>query len=74
VQAVKTPFKTSWFFDIELCLRLESMAPLRIWEVPLMKWEEVGYSSIRVSRFFDISRQIITIRSLVISHLKSVRA
>jgi hypothetical protein len=69
--AVKAPFKTSWFFDIELILRLDALGSLRIWEVPLMKWVEIGESSIKSSRYFDIFRQILTIRSLVKSQLKS---
>jgi dolichyl-phosphate beta-glucosyltransferase len=69
--AVKVPFKTSWFFDIELILRLDALDSLRIWEVPLMQWMEIGGSSIKSSRYFDIFRQILTIRSLVKSELKS---
>jgi len=64
-EAVKTPFRTSWFFDIELLLRLDASDSLRIWEVPLMKWEDIGESSIKVSKYLSICRQIITIRSLV---------
>ena len=68
--AVKAPFETSWFFDIELMLRLDALSSLRIWEVPLMKWMEIGESSIKSSKYFDIFRQILTIRSLVKSQLK----
>ena len=67
-EAVKLPFKTSWFFDIELILRLDELNSLRIWEVPLMKWEEIGESSIKGTRFTNILRQIITVRSLVKLH------
>ncbi len=70
-EAVKTPFRTSWFFDIELLLRLDALDSLRIWEVPLMKWEEIGESSIKVSKYLSICRQIITIRSLVKFHSKN---
>jgi len=64
-KAVFTPFRTSWFFDIELILRLESLGSLGIWEVPLMKWEEVGQSSIKSTKFLNVLLQILTIRSLV---------
>jgi len=70
-EAVKTPFKTSWFFDIELLLRLDTLDSLRIWEVPLMRWEEIGESSINSSKYLSICRQIIIIRSLVKIHSKS---
>lgn len=64
-KAVLTPFRTSWFFDIELILRLESLGSRGIWEVPLMKWEEVGQSSIKSTKFLNVLLQILTIRSLV---------
>ena len=70
-EAAKTPFKTSWFFDIELLLRLDTLDSLRIWEVPLMKWEEIRESSITGSKYLSICRQIITIRSMVRIHSKS---
>ena len=70
-EAVKTPFRTSWFFDIELLLRLDTLDSLRIWEVPLMKWEEIGESTISGSKYLSIFRQIITIRSLVKFHSKN---
>jgi dolichyl-phosphate beta-glucosyltransferase len=70
-EAVKTPFRTSWFFDIELILRLDNLDSIRIWEVPLVKWEEIGESSIKGARYLDICRQIITIRSLVKVHSKN---
>jgi dolichyl-phosphate beta-glucosyltransferase len=64
-EAVNSPFKTSWFFDIELILRLDALGSLKIWEVPLLKWEEIGESSIKTTKYLNILRQIITIRSLV---------
>jgi dolichyl-phosphate beta-glucosyltransferase len=70
-EAVKTPFRTSWFFDIELLLRLDTLDSLRIWEVPLMRWEEIGESSIKGSKYLSICWQIITIRSLVKFHSKN---
>lgn len=70
-EAVKTPFRTSWFFDIELLLRLDTLDSLRIWEVPLMRWQEIGEGSIKGSKYLSICRQIITIRSLVKFHSKN---
>jgi glycosyltransferase involved in cell wall biosynthesis len=64
-EAVNSPFKTSWFFDIELILRLDTLGSLKIWEVPLLKWEEIGESSIKTTKYLNILRQIVTIRSLV---------
>jgi dolichyl-phosphate beta-glucosyltransferase len=68
--AVNAPFKTSWFFDIELILRLDTLHSVMIWEEPLMKWNEVGDSSITISTYFNIFRQIFTIRALVKRHSK----
>lgn len=67
-EAVNVPFRTSWFFDIELILRLDALNSVKIWEIPLMKWDEIGKSSIKTSQYFNIYRQIITIRSLVKVH------
>ena len=70
-EAVKNPFRTSWFFDIELILRLDAINSLQIWETPLMKWEEIGQSSIKATRYLDIFQQMITIRQLVKLHSKN---
>lgn len=69
-KVVQEPFRTSWFFDIELILRLEALDSLGIWEVPLLKWDEIGQSSIKFSRYLDIVNQIFIIKSLVRRHLK----
>ena len=70
-EAIKFPFRTSWFFDIELILRLDALDSLMIWEVPLMKWQEIGESSIKSTRYVNIFKQIFTIRSLVRSDSKN---
>jgi glycosyltransferase involved in cell wall biosynthesis len=71
--AVKQPFLTSWFFDIELILRLEALDSLGIWEIPLMEWDEVGGSQIRFSKYPSIFLQIIKIRFMVRSYAMNCR-
>jgi glycosyltransferase involved in cell wall biosynthesis len=72
-EALKMPFRTSWFFDIELILRLDNFDSLLIWETPVMKWKDIGESSIKSSGYLNIFRQIIIIRSLVKLHTKNAK-
>jgi dolichyl-phosphate beta-glucosyltransferase len=70
-EAVRDPFITSWFFDIELILRLENLDASGVWEVPLMRWNEIENSSIKVSKYINVIQQIIRIRLLVRRQIKS---
>lgn len=45
--AINKPFETKWFIDIEIILRLRLIdSSLKIWEEPLLEWEDIGKSSI----------------------------
>ena len=54
IEAMSRSFVTSWFFDIEIILRLEKMNSLGIWEIPLTEWSEIEGSNIKPINFFLI--------------------
>lgn len=70
-EAISNPFTTSWFFDIELMLRLGYSNNRRIWEMPLASWTEIGGSSISPRKYFFVLKQIIKIKSLVLRHVRN---
>ena len=72
IEAMSRSFVTSWFFDIEILLRLEKMNSLGIWEIPLTEWSEIEGSSIKPIDFFLILRQILQARFLVKQHCKDL--
>ena len=48
VEAANQSFKTKWFVDVELLLRLRSRNPsIGVWEEPLMAWKDVSQSSLK---------------------------
>lgn len=48
-QALKTPLRTRWAFDLELLVRLRDADPcIRLLEVPLRSWHDVGGSNLTV--------------------------
>lgn len=66
-EALIQPFKTRWFFDIELLVRLKNFKEneLIMWEEPLMSWEEIANSKIRFSEFLRISGEILKVKAIV---------
>ncbi|MBX3229652.1 MAG: glycosyltransferase [Labilithrix sp.] len=51
VRALEEPFTTRWAFDVELLGRLlqeDGSEPLRILELPLVRWQDVGGSKLSV--------------------------
>ena len=48
VETVSKGFKTKWFVDLEILLRLRSHKDsIAIWEEPLMAWQDVSQSSLK---------------------------
>lgn len=60
LKAVQEPFKTRWFIDIELMMRIGRNKPdkLQLWEEPLNQWQEVPGSKLRPSSFMRIMFEI----------------
>ena len=64
---ISSPFRTRWFFDIELMNRLSMMmgSQLNIKELPLHYWQERSGSKIKARKYFSIFREILIARRLV---------
>ena len=73
LKSIQAPFKTRWFFDIELLVRLKSLKQneLIIWEEPLMSWKEIANSKISGLEFLRIAGEILRIKSMLKNSLKS---
>jgi dolichyl-phosphate beta-glucosyltransferase len=55
----KEPFKTKWFFDVELLLRIKSACPLsKGIEYPLNKWIDPGGSKMNIFKFPAIIKEL----------------
>jgi|688.fasta_scaffold379107_2 dolichyl-phosphate beta-glucosyltransferase len=63
-RAITSKFKTRWFFDIELLLRLYSEGG-KTWEVPVKHWRDVDGSKITLSKYLLILKEIILIRMIL---------
>lgn len=61
--ALATPFKTHWFFDLELMLNWAkaNQSHLRIWEEPLDSWCEISGSHLSFRNAFSVAREMVQI-------------
>lgn len=64
---LSTPFKTRWFFDIEIYSRLNVLNAhgISVWEHPLLGWDEVAESHINVREVFRIVKELYVIRKIL---------
>lgn len=60
LKAIQEPFRTRWFIDIELMMRIGRNKPdkLQLWEEPLNQWREVSGSKLRPSSYARIIFEI----------------
>ena len=63
--AIQETFKTRWFLDVELLLRLQSQGKQAFWEEPVDSWSDVKGSKIRMINYFSILKEIIYIHKIV---------
>ena len=65
-QCLTPPFKTRWFFEIELLGRWQRLhrRKMRIWEEPVEFWQDMSGSKIRLREFSRIAKEILKIRLL----------
>ncbi len=64
-RAFNSPFKTKWFVDLEIILRLRGDNPdLKVWEEPLLEWRDVKNSNISWKSSFTILRDLFLILRL----------
>lgn len=61
-QALASPFRTRWVFDVELIARLQSAEPgIRLVEVPLQHWHDVGGSKLTAREMLIAARDLFLI-------------
>jgi glycosyltransferase involved in cell wall biosynthesis len=65
-QHLSSPFKTRWFFDVELLLRwnLWNSKPMKIWEEPLLAWNDVAGSKVKLRQTASIIKELLIINKL----------
>lgn len=70
--AIKTPFLTKWFVDIELFVRIAllNQGEVRIWEEPLSTWKDVSDSKISLREFPRLIKEIVFARHQVLALLE----
>ena len=61
--AIATPFKTRWFFDLEILIKWGKTngSRLKIWEEPLDSWTDIPGSHLSAKNVFGIVGEIIKI-------------
>lgn len=69
IQPVITePFFTTWFFDVEILLRLRSLnGKVKIFEYPLSSWQHVQGSKLNI---FSIPKVLIDMKKLITNYKK----
>jgi glycosyltransferase involved in cell wall biosynthesis len=57
-------FKTRWFLDIEVFIRftLGNQKQMKIWEEPLMYWDEIPGSKINLNQIYVVFKELIYIK------------
>jgi len=61
-EALQAPFRTKWFFDLELYSRCPSLA---IWEEPLNLWVDVGGSKLSPKSSVSVLRELMIVIKLL---------
>lgn len=71
---LKKPFKTKWFFDIELSIRSLKYRKknLNVWEEPVSSWVDMPGSKINYRQSLRISLEVIYIFYLLFSQRKKL--
>ena len=70
--ALKTPFRTKWLFDIELMCRIGATSSATIMREEILEsWQEIGNSKIKVSHYFSIFKEIMIIYLMLRKSYKS---
>jgi glycosyltransferase involved in cell wall biosynthesis len=68
------PFKTKWFFDIEISIRYLKYKEneINVWEEPVSSWFDISGSKINYRQTFRISFEVIYIFILLLSQRKKL--
>jgi glycosyltransferase involved in cell wall biosynthesis len=59
--AMSKPFKTRWFFDIELLIRTNWLASGKVWEEPVLEWRDVAGSHLSLRKAPRLIVEIIRV-------------
>lgn len=61
-----SPFKTRWLFDVEILLRWNSQnsKSMKIWEEPLLAWNDVAGSKVTLHQTIRIVKELLFINKL----------
>ncbi len=64
--AIQEPFTTRWLFEMEIVTRYQSISgsPIKIWEMPLLNWRDVGESKITKRESLRILKELGLIKRL----------
>lgn len=64
----RKPFKTKWFFDIELSIRylMYTKKNLNVWEEPVLSWTDIPGSKINYRQSLRISLEVIYVFYLLL--------
>jgi len=64
--AIQQKFETRWLFEMEIVTRYQvsSGAPLKIWEMPLLNWRDVGGSKITKRESARIIQELLLIKRI----------
>jgi glycosyltransferase involved in cell wall biosynthesis len=62
-ECIDLPFKTRWFFDLEILLSWKKVTrkAIRIWEEPLDSWQEIPGSHLSFRNSFRVAQEIVKI-------------
>ena len=63
-KALSKPFKTRWFFDLELLIRTGWLNAHQVWEEPVLEWKDVAGSHLNIRKSPMLVREIFYIIKL----------
>lgn len=73
-QSIQTKFKTKWFIDIELIIRMSKINTklINIWEEPVSSWCDISGSKIDAGEILRLIREILYIQFTLMSFKKRI--
>ena len=74
ISIFEKPFKTKWFFDIELSIRYLSLNQknLKVWEEPVSTWKDIPGSKISYGQKIRIFLEVIYVFNLLLMKRKKL--
>jgi dolichyl-phosphate beta-glucosyltransferase len=74
ISIFEKPFKTKWFFDIELSIRylIQNQKNLNVWEEPVSSWSDIPGSKVNHRQSFRIILEVLYVFFLLLSQRKKL--